>query len=118
MRYHEIIKEDNSIMDPVRDAVIDIMTPLAANGVQFVTVQQIMDQLADADTGVAVDRSLLMSILNPDQVKIVKSIEGDRINLNTGNDGSQRAVTQTQKQSEQDKIKDTAADQAKKNISN
>jgi hypothetical protein len=110
MRYHEIIKEDNSIMDPVRDAVIDIMTPLAANGVQFVTVQQIMDQLADADTGVAVDRSLLMSILNPDQVKI--------INLNTGNDGSQRAVTQTQKQSEQDKIKDTAADQAKKNISN
>jgi pyridoxine 5'-phosphate synthase PdxJ len=116
MRYHEIIKEDDSVMDPVRDAVIDILTPLAANGVQFVTVQQIMDQLSNADTGIAVDRSLLMSILNPDQVKIVKSIEGDRINLNTGNDGSQRAVTQKQKQSEQDKIKDTAADQAMKNI--
>jgi pyridoxine 5'-phosphate synthase PdxJ len=116
MRYHEIIKEDDSVMDPVRNAVIDILTPLAANGVQFVTVQQIMDKMADADTGVAVDRSLLMSILDPDQVKIVKSIEGDRINLNTGNDGSQRAVTQKQQQSEQDKIKNTAADQAMKNI--
>jgi hypothetical protein len=116
MRYHEIVNEDDSIMDPVRDAVIDILTPLASNGVQFVTVQQIMDQLSAADTGVAIDRALLMTILNPDQVKIVKSIEGDRINLNTGNNGSQRAVTQKQQKTEQDKIKSTAADQAKKNI--
>lgn len=117
MRYHELIKEDTGIMDPVRNAVIDILTPLASNGVQFVSVQQILDKLSDSDTGVAVDRSLLMDILNPDQVKIVKSIEGDRINLNTGNDGSQRAVNQKQQKTEQDKIKNTAADQAKKNIS-
>jgi pyridoxine 5'-phosphate synthase PdxJ len=117
MRYHEIIREDNDAMDPVRNAVIDILTPLVSNGVQVVSVQQILDKLKDSDTGIAIDRSLLMQILDPDQVKIVKSIEGDRINLNTGNDGSQRAVTQKQQQSEQDKIKNTAADQAKKNIS-
>src|SRR5476651_2083018 len=116
MRYHEIINEDDGVMDPVRNAVIDILTPLASNGVQFVTVQQVMDQLSNADTGIAIDRSLLMTILDPDQVKIVKSIEGDRINLNTGNNGSQRAVTQKQEKTEQDKIKSTAADQAKKNI--
>jgi pyridoxine 5'-phosphate synthase PdxJ len=116
MRYHEIIREDDSTMDPVRSAVVDILTPLASNGVQFVTVQQVLDQLKASDTGVAIDRSLLMDILNPDQVKIVKSIEGDRINLNTGKDGSQRAVSQQQKQSEEDKIKNTAADQAMKNI--
>jgi hypothetical protein len=118
MRYHEIIEslDSDSIMDQVRGAVVDILTPLAANGVQFVTVQQILDDLKNSGTGVDIDRSMLMQILDPDQVKLVASIEGDRIKLSNGDNGSEQAVPAEKKQKQEEKIKTTAANQAKKNI--
>jgi hypothetical protein len=119
MRYREIIEsqDPNSIMSQVRNAVVDILTPLVSNGITYVTVQQVLDKLKNSGTGVDIDRSMLMQILNPDQVKLVSSIEGDRVNLNNGDGDSQRAITQNQKQKEQDNIKDTAQKQAKKEVS-
>jgi hypothetical protein len=119
MRYYELFEDldSDSIMDQVRSAVVDILTPLASNGVQYVTVQQLLDELKNSGTGVDIDRSMLMQILDPDTVKLISSIEGDRVTLNNGNgDGSERAVPQKQKQREQDDIKKTAATQAKKSI--
>jgi hypothetical protein len=118
MRYYEIFEglNSDSIMNQVRSAVVDILTPLASNGVQFVTVQQILDELKNSGTGVDIDRSMLMQILDPDQVKLVSSIEGDRIELSNGDNSPERSVPKQQKQRDEEKIKNTAAQQAKKNI--
>lgn len=70
-----------NVVDDLRSLVIDVLTPLAAGNIPFVTVQQIVDRLREARSGVRVDRNLIMTILNPDEVKIVKKIEGDRIYL-------------------------------------
>src|SRR3954465_7428050 len=64
----------------------DILTPLAAQKVPFVTVQQIIDKLRDFRTGITIDRGMLLNLLDPEKVKIIFKIEGDRIYLNLGNE--------------------------------
>lgn len=70
-----------NLVDDLRALMIDILTPLAANQVPFVTVQQIVDRLREVRSGARVDRNLVMTVLDPNEVKVVKKIEGDRVYL-------------------------------------
>jgi hypothetical protein len=99
----------------LRQALLDLLTPMTANGVPFVTVQQVMDELWDHRSGLHIDRALIMNLLNPAQVRIVKKIEGDRIYITTPTP-DQRDVSADEKEREQERLEDKATKQAKKNI--
>lgn len=120
MRYYELFEDLDpyGVSDQIANSVVDILTPLASNGVQYVTVQQVLDDLKNYGTGVSIDRSLLIQILDPNKIKLIKNIEGDRINLNNGDNGPEISQDDKEQQKSEDDIKKTAASQAKKNIGN
>ncbi len=78
----ELFDDSLNITDDIREYVMDVLTPMVASHVPFVTVQQIIDKLRDMRTGVSIDRGLIMDILNPDKIKIIQKIQGDRIYFN------------------------------------
>lgn len=103
------------IVDGLRDQIMDVLTPFAANKVPYVSVDQIIDRLHDAQSGMAVDRALVVHVLDPAKVKMVKSIEGDRVYLDLPNIHQDEA-NEDEKQKNANKVKATATKQAKKQV--
>lgn len=118
MRFFELFEglDSNGITNEIRGSIVDILTPLASQGVNYVTVQQVLDALQNSGSGIQIDRSMIMQLLNPDSIKLIKSIEGDRINLDTGDSGPFVSKNQKDKQKQEDDIKKSATSQAQKNI--
>ena len=114
MRYYEIIKESSS--ESFKVAILDLLTPIAASGVEYVTFKQLAQKLKSIPSGLHIDRALIMQILDPNEFPLIKSIEGDKIFLNPSIEGPERAVNDEQKDREADQIKKTAASQALKSI--
>lgn len=118
MRLLELFSEPPlGITKRLRQAVLDLLTPLAANKVPFVTVQQVIDELRETKPGLFVDRSLVMDLLNPDEAKIVSKIEGDRVYLSIP-DPPARDVPEDDEEREKERIRDKAVKKAKKDIRN
>ena len=116
MRLYELFQNHKlTVSDRLQQTAIDFLTPLVAHRVPFVTVQQVVDELRDSGPGILVDRALVMSILDPEKIKVVQSIEGDRINLQQP-DEQARKVDDDQATREVDKIKDMAKAKAQKDI--
>jgi hypothetical protein len=119
MRLDEIFADDLDdglgVTGRLRQALLDLLTPMAANGVPFVTVQQIMDEMRDRRSGLHIDRALVMNLLNPNEVRVVQKIEGDRIYIATPV-ADQRDVPAEEEKREQDRISDKATKKAKKDI--
>lgn len=114
MKLFELFAEPPlEINDEMQNMLLDVLTPLVAQKVPFVTVQQIIDKMRDFRTGVALDRGLILSILDPRKVKAVQKIEGDRIYLNTGGAPDQ-ANSENDADKQQDQIHKAATDQAQK----
>lgn len=82
MRLYELFDDSLNIPHDIQEYLMDVLTPMVATHVPFVTVQQIIDKLRDMQTGVSIDRGLIMKVLDPDKIKIIKKIEGDRIYFN------------------------------------
>lgn len=116
MRLNELFDDPPlRIENKMRQAMIDVLTPLIANKVEFVTVDQIIDKMRDYGFGVAIDRALVMDVLDPAEIKPIKKIEGDRIYLNLP-DIADREVNQDEEEKDKMRIKDKAAKQAKKEL--
>ena len=82
MRLLELFDQTGADLgDRLKQSALDLLTPLVANKVPFVTVDQVIDMLRDTRPGLMIDRSLVMSVLDPDSIKAVKKIDGDRIYL-------------------------------------
>lgn len=117
MRYKDLIE---SVVDNAHDSlaskILDILTPIAANGMDYVTVDQIIDKVKTIPTGMLVDREMIMDILDPNKFPLIKSIEGDKVYLKAKE--TVRSVNDQQKDKEADKIKSSAAKQAIDNIKN
>jgi len=114
----ELFKEKTnnfSLKSRLQQAVIDFLTPLVAHKVPFVTVQQMIDEIRNMRPGLLVDRSLIMTLLDPDIVKTVKSIEGDRIYLQQPEE-IEHEVDDDSAEKEVEKIKYMAKQKAKKDI--
>lgn len=58
---------------------MDVLIPIAASGVPYVGIDQVMQKLGTMKSGIRVTRDLVMDVLDPEKVKLVKSISGDRI---------------------------------------
>lgn len=81
MRLNELFSSGNEMKDKLRQAALDIITPFMGQDLPFVTVQQVIEGLRNRRLGITIDRSLLMNLLNPDEVNGIAKIEGDRIYL-------------------------------------
>lgn len=119
MRFYELFEglDSQGITNEVRGSIVDILTPLASQGVKYVTVQQVLDSLQNSGSGIQIDRSMIMQLLNPDTIKLISSIDGDRITLNNGDNGQFVSKKQKDQKKQEDDINKAATDQAKKNIS-
>jgi len=113
MRLDELFDQnpEPSITDRLQQMAIDFLTPLVAHKVPFITVQQAIDELRKLRPGILVDRPLIMTLLDPEKIKAVQSIEGDHINLQQPDD-IEHKVDDDQAEQEIDKIKDIAKKKA------
>lgn len=119
MRLNELFDQPaakpTTILDRLRHMTIDFLTPLVAHKVPFITVQQMVDELRRRRPGILVDRALVMTLLDPETVKSVKDIDGDRINLQQP-DQIEHAVDDDGAEAEVNKIKDMAKQKATKDV--
>ncbi len=111
----EFLDDDSSMLIGLRQQVMDYLTPLVAHQVDYVTVQDIEDILKNYRTGLTIDRGLVMELLDPNTIKLVKKIEGDKVYLNVVA-AMNSAKTVDAKEKDAEKVSDLAAKQAKKEI--
>ncbi len=96
----------------IQQDLLDILTPLVARGVGEVTVPEIEQRLQRMRPGIRVTRKLVMNVIDPNSVKLISKVEGDRVVLNTEN-APDRALTKDDAEREQQRMQDRASKQAK-----
>lgn len=102
-----------TVSDHLKQAALDLLIPLAGQKVEFATVGQVIDALRQRRPGIVIDRAMVMDLLNPNKVKLVKKIEGDRIYLQLPSAESRGlAVDDAEKEKEQ--VQSKAIQQAMK----
>jgi hypothetical protein len=115
VRIFEIFSDSvGDILESLRDDIVDYLMPLAAEGVAYVTVQNVLDKLRERQSGLEIDRALVMRVLDPKKVKLVTKIEGDRIYFRIPIPTDKKA--DDQKQKDQNHLSSTALKQARKDI--
>lgn len=72
---------ENETLEVMRSQLMDYLIPLAASREEFVPIQQVALVLKQARTGLVVDRGLIMKLCDPNENKLVKSVEGDKVYL-------------------------------------
>lgn len=95
--------------------ILDLLTPIASNGITSIDMDQLIAKVARIPTGLKVDREMITSILDPNKFPLIDKIEGNTIYLSKAPD-STREVNDDQAETEANKIENTAAAQAVKNI--
>jgi hypothetical protein len=106
--------EKGGVVQDLRDQMLDMLMPLATQGVPFVTIQAIVDKMKELNSGVSVDRALVMHVLDPAEVKMVSKIEGDRVYFGLDNDQNKAGEKEEEKNA--NKVNDMAVSQAKNNL--
>lgn len=116
MRWREIFKEfDQGITGVGKGYVLDLIAPLKAQGVQSITVQQIIDQLqGNPDlAGVTVDDQFVMDMLKDQKdIKIDKDPNNMQMTVFLNTPISSRQVDGKQAEQERKHIKQAAVRQA------
>lgn len=111
----ELFSSGGDMMERLRQNVLDFITPLLGQDLPFVTIQQIIDKMRHLDTGITVDRSLIMKILDPNQIQSIDKIEGDKVYFKNS-EGAPRETSDEDKEKDKEEIKDKAQKQAKKKL--
>ena len=100
----------------LRTSIMDVLTPLVAQGVPYTTIDSIIDELQkQGSTHLRIDRALVMQLCDPNDMKIVKSIEGDRLNF-TLPEPDIAADTEAEDEKDKEKVHKDAVKQARKKI--
>lgn len=115
MRLDELFDSGTSIKSGLQQATIDILTPLLANKVPFVTIQSVIDNLRASRPGIVIDRALIMKILDPNQIQSISKIEGDRIYLQSPDEDSVNSA-EDEEQDQIDKVKQDAMAKAQSDV--
>lgn len=114
MRYIELLESDDSFGN-LASVAMDILTPLASNGIQSVEIDKVIEKLQKIPSGFKIDRPLILKLLDPNRFPLVKKIEGNTIYFDEP-PKSGRAVSDEDKASEQAKIAKKATQQAVQNV--
>lgn len=103
---------NGKMFQQLRQAALDLITPMLGQSVPFVTMQQVVQGMSRQDTGIVMTPGLVMQLLDPDQVKAVKKIEGDRIYLaRPGMPDDDRETDEKQAEQDQQQISNMADQQ-------
>lgn len=113
MRYRELMESGDSSQS-LASKILDLLTPLASNGIESITMDNLVTKVQRIPSGLQIDKEVLIDILDPNKFPIIKKIEGDLIYFKQPE--LTRSVTDKQKETEADTIKSTAEKQAVKNI--
>jgi hypothetical protein len=113
----ELFDSGNKMEERLRQAALEVITPYLAQGLPFVTMQQMITALRP-HSGIDITRGLLMKILDPNKTKAVDKIEGDHIVLAKPDEDEQTAeddaaAAQEQQQQSEDHVNDMAQKVAK-----
>lgn len=103
MRWHEIVTEELSFVQMAKSYIMDILAPLKAQGVGSITVQQIVDQLAQSPDfeGTQVEPDLVNQALKGvEGLKIEPDPQTNQMSVMIDNPQAGRQVDQ--KQAEKD----------------
>jgi hypothetical protein len=103
------------VSEDIKQSLMDILMPMVAQKVPFVTIQQVIDKLRQLRTGLIIDRNLVMTLLDPDQIKLISRIEGDRIYLSDPS-SPDRSLTKDDEEKDRDHVNDMATKQAQKQM--
>lgn len=117
-QHHMLLNElfdTGEMTEQLRQAALDYLTPFIAQNVPFVTIQQMIEALRNADLGLVINRALIMQLLDPTEVQAIDKIEGDRIYL-ASPESEEREVDKDEQQQDQDHVADMAQNQAKQNL--
>lgn len=117
MRLDELFADSVDVLGELRSSLLDVLIPLAGSGVPYIGVDQVIEKLRQLHSGVRVDRAMVMNILDPSQVSLVKSIEGDRINFTAASPVDDRKNEQ-EAERQKDKVDSMAQKQFKKELKN
>jgi hypothetical protein len=106
---------DAGTLDTLRATLMDYLTPLAASRVESVPIQNVAKVLRGARTGIIVDRGLIMKLCDPNECKLVKSIDGDTVALQYPTD-EMSAHSAEDEAKNKEKVADKAVMQAQKEL--
>lgn len=109
-------EQDSNVLDGLKTDIIDILLPLVANNVPFVTIEQVMTKLRDKHIGIIIDRAIVTELLDPSNVRIVSRIEGNKIYFDLPDDGEIHRTSPEEKEKDDKKVEKSAREQAKKEI--
>jgi phosphoglycerol transferase MdoB-like AlkP superfamily enzyme len=118
MRWNEIVTEELGVMDMAKSYIMDIIAPLKAQGMNSITVQQIVDQLKKSPDfeGTNIEGDMVNQALQ--NVKGIK-IEGDpktgQMSVLWDNVTAGRQVDQKQAEKDDKAIKSAALRSADRN---
>lgn len=116
MRLFELFDDGPlDVTDEIKETLMDILTPMVAANVPFVTIKQIVEKLRQLRTGLVIDRNLIMTVLDPDKIKIISKIDGDRVYLNNA-DSPNRSLKKDDKEKEAEHVDDLATKKANQEI--
>lgn len=116
MRLDELFDDGPlDVTDDIKQTLMDILTPMVAADVPFVTIKQVIQKLRQLRTGLVIDRNLIMNLLDPDKIKIIDKIDGDRVYLSNPN-SPDRSLKKSDEQKEREHVDDLATKKATKDI--
>jgi hypothetical protein len=118
MRWHEIFREfDQGVTGLAKGYILDLIAPLKAQGVQSITVQQLIDQLqGNPDlAGVEIDQQFVMDMLKDQKnIRIEKDPNNMEMTVFLDEPISSRQVDHKQAEQERKHIRQAAVRQATK----
>ena len=109
--------EPGDMTEQLRQTALDYLTPFLSQKVPFVTVNQMIDALRRSQLGLVINRTMIMDLLNPQQVEAVDKIEGDRIFLKNPDKVPPSENAADQEAKNKDHVADMAVDQIKQSLS-
>jgi hypothetical protein len=116
MLLRELFDSGGPMKDRLRQAALDVITPFLGQNVPFVTVHQVIDALRSYKFGLQLNRGLVLELLDPEKVKAISKIEGDRIYLAEPDAEGERKVDDNDEEKDKEQVGDMAQDQAKQQV--
>ena len=118
MRWNEIVTEDLGIVPMAKSYIMDIIAPLKAQGMNSITVQQLVDQLSKSPDfeGTQVEGDLVNQALqNVPGLKIEPDPQTGQMSVLWDNPTAGRQVDQKQAEKDDKSIKSAALRSAERN---
>lgn len=118
MLLHEFFDRhiDNTVnvRDDVRNYLLDILTPLASSGVPFVSIEGLLQKLEGLDLGIFIDKDLIMDVLDPEEVKIIQKVDGEKVYFDVMVDNGEAKIAANKREKDKAHVEKMASDAASK----